>query len=62
MSAINPIPSVKFARLIGTSMCPALIDVRVDGGGAMVTTLACFGTRAVPVAGDFDGNELIDDQ
>jgi hypothetical protein len=44
MSAINPISSAKFARLIGTPMCPALIDVRVDGGGAMVTTLRCFGT------------------
>ena len=62
MSAINPIPPVKFARLIGMPMCPALIDVRVDGGGAMVTALSCFGTSAVPVAGDFDGNELIDDQ
>jgi hypothetical protein len=48
MSAINPIPSVKFARLIGTPMCPALIDLRVDGGWAMVTTLSCFGTSVAP--------------
>jgi hypothetical protein len=33
MSAINPISSVKFARLIGAPMRPALIDVRVDGTG-----------------------------
>jgi hypothetical protein len=48
MSAVNTISSDKLARLIGAPMRQALIDVRVDGGGAMVTLLSCSGTSAAP--------------
>jgi uncharacterized membrane protein len=44
MSAINTISSDKLARLIGTAMCPAFIDVRVDGCRAMVALFSCSGT------------------
>jgi hypothetical protein len=45
-------------------MCPALIDVRVDGGGAMVTLFSCSGTSVAPyLSGAIAmGAKPIDDQ
>jgi hypothetical protein len=48
MSAINTISSDKSARLIGTPTWPALVDLRVDGCGTMVTTFSCSGTGVAP--------------
>ena len=47
MSAANPISSDKSAPLFAP-VCPAPIDVRIDGGGAMVSTFSCFGTGVAP--------------
>jgi hypothetical protein len=49
MSAINVISSDKLARLTGTLACPTPIEVRFDGGGAIVVLCLCSGTGAAPI-------------
>jgi hypothetical protein len=63
MSAINIISSDKLARPIGTHVS-GVIDVRVDGGGAMVTLFWCSGTSVAPyLSGAIAmGAKPIDDQ